>query len=137
MTPKKLNTVDTETARADVEKWLDIRRVTEKQRANVADAVNTLVELFESGRLRLNENTEIVHTLIFPEYCNDIEELTYKTRIRVDEIEQCRALAKKNETEYQRAIIAKLANIAPAEIKGMDAADWTIAQSVYSFFFIL
>ncbi len=137
MTLKKFNTVDQETARQDVEKWLDIRRVTEKQRANIGEAITGLVELFMEGRLSLNADGEMVQRLLFPEAVNGIEALTYKSRLRVDEIEQCRALSKKNEYEYQRQAIAKLTNVAPAEIRGMDSVDWAVAQAVFGFFFIM
>lgn len=127
------NVVSLEIAAAEVEKWLDVKKVNKKKRIENAKLIEELTSLVEDGTLCLTDNFIWKHKLIFPIGENEqIKELTYKPRISVDEIINA-SKGVPNE-ELGLVYISILTGQVKGIVKKLDLSDYTISQTIAGFF---
>lgn len=77
-----MSKINAETARAEIEKWLDVKRIQATKRENLKPVINILEEAVADGFLTVDEDGTIEQTLIFPiEGEIKTETLKYKPRL--------------------------------------------------------
>lgn len=129
--------INNKTARQEVEKWLDFKRVKAKKRQESEDSIESMIESFEDGTLVLKEDHSIDMKLTF-EVGNDkeIKTLNFKPRLTTGEITK-RLKVLKNPTTDERimAYISALTGQNTAILSELDTEDSRIAQNISIFFF--
>lgn len=131
--------ISREVAQAEVEKWLDYKRVNSKKRETYEDNIETLVESITNGFLTLGEDHVFQHSLKFPITNSDgettVSTLEYKPRIKVSEIQKYMQGIKPTDGDGRVAgLIAALTGKTKAIVKDMDTEDYTISQAIAIFF---
>lgn len=128
--------VSLDTARAEVEKWQDMKRIPEKKREALSTMADNMVEAIMSGNLVFEEETGTLRqTLVFPEGTG-VTELTYKLRITDRDKEQHKRLIKGDSfaDELTRTILA-LTGASINAIRNLDTStDRGLAESIAVFF---
>ncbi len=122
-----------ELAQAEVEKWMNKKKVRQSVRESNKDNIEILVEGFVDGFLSLNDETnEITQKLIHP--TEALKTLTFKPRLTASE--KGRYLSKANDVNSQIvALLAALSGQNSALIGGLDTDDIAVSRSLTSFFF--
>lgn len=132
-------TVTREIAEQEVSKWLDIKRVKSKKRDDMSDSIEALIDCFEDGTLRLNDEGELIQSLIFPITNPDgevtVKELTYAPRVKVRSINN----AMKNvKTGDYRGMVCGYIVALTGKVKGiidsLDEDDYRVGQTISMFF---
>lgn len=121
----------------DVEKWLDAKKIKDKSRESYKDVITLLTNSIEDGQLVLTEDLKWKQILLFPIKGDGTQkdELTYKSRISVEERQRHLSGVKADEAEGKMlAIIACLTGEAKGMIKSLDSEDYKVAQSIAVFF---
>lgn len=125
-------------AKETIEKWLDSKRISEKDRTTQEGTIENLVEAVRYGNLVLNEEDfSLTQSLVFPLGTHEeVSQLTYKNRIADRDIEPYRKLVKGDDINgiLTRTILAltdKPVNV----IRGLDkSTDRQLADSIAIFF---
>src|ERR1700745_753597 len=79
--------VDAETAKAEIEKWLDNKKISPKKREIQKDTIETLVDAVSEGLLIVKEDFSLEQTLKFPTDGEiSIKKLEYKPRLKIETI---------------------------------------------------
>jgi len=128
--------VDKETATADVEKWLDAKRVRAGKRESNKDTIETLIEAVQYGQLVVNEDCTLTHLLDAP-IAGDtaLTELTYKLRLTVSETHSKMKGVKAGDVDGRViALVSALCSKPAAIIGKLDTADYSVSQNVALFF---
>ena len=130
-----MTSVSIEVATADVEKWLDFKKVRETKREKFAETVENLIEGFQDGLLTLDEETgEITQHLQFP--ANGIEKLVFKPRIDVGSVNLHLTKVKPGDSDGRvLAYVCALTGKLKAEIAKMDLEDYNVSGNIAVFFF--
>jgi hypothetical protein len=130
--------VNIELAKAEVKKWLDHKKISEKKREKNQDNIEALVEAIVDGHLALNETKfTFTHTLKFPTGENgQLTKLEYKSRLEVKEIQMQMQGIKSTDLHgiiisYACALTGKPRGV----IAALDSEDYAIVQGIASFFF--
>jgi hypothetical protein len=131
--------VNLETARKEIEGWLDYKKIRDKKREDYQSSINSLVSLVQEGVLTVNEDKSITHILNFPVDMggpNPITEVKYKARLEVRELREKLANLKTGEAIDNRLI----ANFCALTGQGvgfqgkLDTSDISIANEIIVFF---
>lgn len=130
------NKIATEVAQAEIEKWLTVKKISERKRENLKDNISALVDAVSEGSLVVNEKNELEQFLKFPfGETAPVSKLVYKPRITVMELNAKMQGVKANDADGRlTAYIAALANITMVEVKKLDTEDYSIAQNIAIFF---
>lgn len=140
MTEVEKGGVPHETAKADIERWLDYRRVRSKKRADMQDTIASLIDLVEDGVLVVDEDCHLIYELMDPirdkETGNVVfSELTFKPRIRQYEVTQFLRNVKPNDVDGRiSAYISALTGKAPGVVTKLITEDYSVAQNIALFF---
>ena len=126
------------TAQAEVESWLDFKKVKSQKRENLQDNIDNMVDNIVDGSLILREDMHFVQTLLFPmkyEGKETLKELVYKPRLQLREINVKMKGVKPTDADgrivgYTRALTDQPA----AVITNLDTEDNTLAQHITGFF---
>lgn len=132
-----MSKVNRETAEAEINSWLDYKKINEKKRENYKDNISALVDAVCDGILSVNPDTkELIQTLNFP--IGDemkVSKLEFKPRLTVGSVQS--HLNGVKATDADGRIIAYVAALTsqPKElIKKLDTEDNSVAQSIAIFF---
>lgn len=125
-----------EIADAEVQKWLDFKKVKESKRELIIEILDSLSEAIQDGFLVLNEDMTLTHTLKFPIKGEVVtEKLTYQPRVTVQSVNLHMKGIKGNDTDSKLlATIAALTRSPKALIENLDTEDYSIAQQIGIFF---
>lgn len=130
--------VTIETAIADVNKWLDYKKISEKKRLVQKDQIDTLVDAVVEGNLILNEDNSWKQILKFPlegEGNLALKELTFKPRIGVSEAQiQLQKFKSSDADGRVMAYVLALTRTATELIKKLDTEDYSVCQGIAIFF---
>lgn len=131
--------VSREIAAADVKRWLDAKKVTERKRESFKDQLEAMEDYVMEGILTIDENEIIRHELIHPLESDGettLTNLTYKNRLKVSEITAHTKSVKGSDTDGRiMAYVSALTGTATGIIKGLDSDDYSVAQNIVVFFF--
>lgn len=128
--------VDEMTAKAEIEKWLDHKKIRQTIREKNSDNIDQLVECIMDGSLTLNDNFEFEQELAHPVGDEKkIDKLIFKPRLKMFEIQQRTKGVKVSETsEYVMAYVSALTGQPAAVLKQLDSSDYGIGQNLAVFF---
>jgi hypothetical protein len=111
------------------------------QREQNQEAIENLENYIQEGALRIDENHNIIHKLIFPLVKDGedgnvhTEELKYKARLQAYEQDQKLKNVKPMDINGRFAAIASaLTGKATGTIKQLDSSDYAIMRDVVTFF---
>jgi hypothetical protein len=131
--------INTETATAELNKWLDFKNVKEKKRIEYATFGENIIETIESGNIILNEKNEIEYTLNSPILAESgapvLSVLTFKPRLRVAELNA--KLKGVNATDADARVMAYIAAATDQNtglLSKMYTDDYSVCQSIIMYF---
>lgn len=127
-----------EIAEAEFTEWLESKMVLPSVIEDNQDSFKTIVEAIMYGRLAIDENKSLVHTLAFPLGEDDVAvtSLKYGHRINDKMIQKyTKGLSHKDVDGRVNATIAAMTNTARGIIEGLDSIDKKIANAITVFFF--
>jgi hypothetical protein len=128
--------VSREIAEADVQRWLDAKRIRQSKKTLLADNVEALIESVMEGFITIDENCNLTQILRFPVGLNEnVKQLNFKTRLQVLEVSPF--LKKVEQGDGDGRVLAYI--LAATEqplgiIQSLDTEDLGVAQSVAVFF---
>jgi hypothetical protein len=131
--------VDLDTARKEIEGWLDFKKIREKKREDYRGSIDNLISLVQEGVLRVNEDNSITQELGFPVDMGGtapVSEVKYKARLEVRELREKLSTLKTGDAIDNRLI----ANFCALTGQGvgfqgkMDTSDISIANEIIVFF---
>jgi hypothetical protein len=125
-----------EVAKAEVEKWLDYKKVGGTKRENFKDSIDTLAGFISDGSLTLKEDKTFEQALKFPIGSGgSITKLEYKPRIAMSVVnEKLKGVAATDADGRLLAYTAALTGQPKNIIKELDTEDNAVAQAVVVFF---
>lgn len=132
-----MNKVTPEIAKAEVEKWLDFKKVSHTKRDSYADNIKALEEAIVEGYLSLDDNHELIQQLKFP-IGSEVEtsELKYKPRLKESTVSLHLTGVKIGDFDGRLyAYVAALTGKPKDLIKSLDTEDYSIGKNI-AFFFI-
>lgn len=131
-----MKAVTRELAEAEVNSWLDYKRVSENRRIVQKAQIESLVGAIMEGTLILNENKTFTHELLFPIGGDTkITKLEYKPRVDIGTIHRSLEGVKSDDADGRiLAYVAALASITKTISKQIDTEDYGVAQSIAIFF---
>ena len=127
-----------EVAEKEINDWLDSKKIFESDREAQKASVETLVDAIVNGVLTVNEDGNLVHTLLFPlgeEGKRNVTTLTYKKRLAErDTRKHLKGVSPQDVEGRMIAYIQALTDEAAGIIGALDTTDSRIAKSVVVFF---
>lgn len=127
-----------EVALADIERWLNYKRVNDRKREEYKDNIDTLVDAVCDGDLVVAEDCTLVHTLRFPIETGESKTTTleYKPRLKMSTVHAHLQGVKATDGDGRlAAYIAALTSKPKAVVLALETDDYSISQSI-AFFFI-
>lgn len=135
-----MSKIPLKTAQAEVDKWLDFKKVKTQKRENNKEQIELIVDAVCDGTLVLDEKTLVfTHKLLFPLGNSDnegtIKELTYKPRLMVRDINAKMKGVKANDPDGRIvSYVSALTDQPSGIIASLDTEDNSLAQQIVSFF---
>lgn len=130
--------VEREVASAEVEKWLDEKKVSQTKRESKKEQIESLVCGIMDGDLILNEKGEFEQTLKFPgDAPAAVKKMVYKQRILIGDVQHHIKNNKIQLADFDGRIncyIQTLTSAPYAVIAKMESTDYDIMQSIAVFF---
>lgn len=123
--------ISKEVAQADVERWLDFKKVRASKREKLSSQIDKLVEYVEDGIASIDENCVITQELTHP--LEQVSKLTFKPRITVGELALYTKSAGTIE-EQMACIVQALTSQAKGVINNLDSEDLAFGNIVALFF---
>lgn len=133
---EKSSKVSFEIAEAEVNSWLDYKKVDDLQREDQEGQIKALISFVQGGFLELNEDKTFTHKLKFAVGESEATtQLTYKARLTEREISQKLHGVKSDDGDGRLlAHIQALTGQAKGIIAAMDKEDFKIARAIAVFF---
>lgn len=131
-----MDKISKEIAQAEVESWLDYKKISAKKRESQKDQIESLVDALVEGTLSMNDDKTIVHQLKF-EIGEEIKisKLEYKPRLKMSAIHLHLSSVKSSDADGRVcAYISALTGLPKDILKAMDSEDYSISQSIALFF---
>lgn len=129
------NVISKEMAIAEVNRWLDSKKIGEKKRAAYEKTIEEIVSYVEDGTLILDENNMWKHKLLFPiESEKTTSELTYKNRLNVDEVTNGLKGSDGTAQDMVKHYVVMLTGKVKGIINKLDTQDYSVCQSISVFF---
>lgn len=128
--------INRETAKKEVESWLDEKKVSAKKRETHKENIENLIDSICDGTLVL-EKGEFVQKLNFPVpgEAQEITTLRFKQRVNVETVQMHMQGVKPTDNYGMiSAYIAALTTQPKGVIKKLDTEDYTIAYGIAIFF---
>lgn len=124
-----------EIAVAEVNRWLDAKKIGAKKRETYKSTISQLVEYVEEGVLILSDDCIFTHALKFPIGVDTTTtKLTYKLRLSVDASIEGLKGTNGSGTETVLAYVSALTGEVKGFIKKLDSEDYSVAQAITVFF---
>lgn len=121
-----------EMAAEEFDKWAEYKKIDQYTINENQDERNFIINAFETGRLKLNEDFSIVQKLKFP--VNDrLTELKYKARLTVREMQSIDKTKDKGVSSMV-ALASVLTDESSGLIRNLDAADFGLMRSLVTYF---
>lgn len=129
--------VNRDTATAEVNKWLDAKKITSAKRVTYKDHIESMVDGVMFGTLSIGTDNVITHTLEIPiEIAGaTTNSITYKPRLTVADVKAKTANIKGSDSEGRiLAYLSALSGVTVAVLERMDTGDFGVAGSIALFF---
>ena len=131
-----METIAKEVAEAEINGWLDYKKIGNAKRDANTSNINTLVDAVCDGTLVVLPDKSIKHTLKFATDGDaPVTELVYKPRVAVREINKAMTGVKADDNDARLiGYVAAVTGKAKGIIGGLDSVDMSIATSIALFF---
>lgn len=131
-----MSKVPIEVAAAEVEKWLDFKKVSASKREKLKENIDALAEAISTGVLILTEKNEWKQMLNFPlEGESVITEMIYKPRLNVAQVsDKLKGVNSKDLKGFLAAYVSALTDQPMALCKKLDTEDNSLAENIAVFF---
>lgn len=128
--------VDLTTATADINRWLDAKKVSEKKREQQKDTIAALVEAVQEGSLVVNDDDSLTYVLMEPVGASaTVKELKFKKRLTVGEVQNHLQGVKASDVDGRlMAYVCALTNVNKTILSQLGTDDYSIPQSIAIFF---
>lgn len=131
--------VSFEVAKAEMDAWLALKKVSNKKQETFKDAIETLIDAIQTGNVSITSDKKIIQELLFPVTSTDgtviLSKLEYKPRITSEAVQnKMKGVALTDGNSRINATVAALTDQVVTIIGKLDTEDLTIAQSVAAFF---
>lgn len=127
--------VGLEVAQAEVNRWLDTKKIGQSERTAREFQIETLQSAVMDGVLRLNDKNQWEQTLNFPLSDVSVTKLSYKDRMTANENISASGNAGGNPQLVMSCFISHLTGEASELIRKMDTVDYKIASAIGIFFY--
>lgn len=127
--------VDFQTAQADVQRWLDAKKISEKKREALRSMSENMIDAIQEGKLIVEDDCTLTQVLDFPEGLSKTE-LKYKLRISPIMLEGPKRTVKGDDWQdnLTRTIMA-LTDCSVNDARKLDTStDRAVAESIATFF---
>lgn len=132
------NLVSKNVAESEIQKWLDVRKVSDKKRELYSDTISELVTAVEEGRLTVEDDGTLVQKLEFPMGENkSIVTLRFAPRVTIYDVRQATSAlnAKANDPDARLiAYIAASTKMAVNVVQRLDTIDYSTSTNIALFF---
>lgn len=130
--------VNYESAKADVEKWLEHKKLNERKRDEKKESIESLISYFEDGTLTLEEDYSITMKLNIPIGINGVvKELKFKPRLTVKDISLAKNKNAKSATDPEAFVMDRVVALTGQNrelLMNMDTIDHSVCQTIAVFF---
>jgi len=131
--------VNVETAKSEIHKWLEFKKMDEEKIEENAENIGTLAKAISAGHLILDEKFNLIHELKWPILADDdsvvCDKLNFKPRLKVGELQAKTQNIKTSDAfALISAYISALTNQNSGIIKQLDSEDYKVAQAIVVFF---
>lgn len=129
--------VDYETAEADVDSWLDHKRVKPRKRESNKEAIEELIDSVMYGQLKIDSDTlNITQVLDFPiGEEGSIKEIIHKPRVHVSAVNSKLKGVKAGDVDGRLLAYTSALTGKPVGVLGkLDTGDNAVAQNIAVFF---
>ncbi len=128
-----------EMAQAEVNKWLDAKKVKQRKRESYPDAIEHITNAIAEGSLFLSEDFKLTQKLSFPVCDNSgaevFSELEYKPRLTVFDTQAATKNVKAGDADGRiMAYASALTGKSNGLLGKLDTEDYTLVQSITVFF---
>ncbi len=135
--PKKTPKVAYDVAKAEIDAWLDQKKVYESTREAYKDNIDLLIDAMMNGDLTRNDSTNVLtHKLLFPdELGNEVISIDYRARLNDNTLKPYMQGVKAGDADGRLlGLAAALTSQPKALISKMDSADKKIMTAIAIFF---
>lgn len=128
--------VDTAVARADVDRWLDYKKIGDHQRNERSDEIELLTAEIAEGNIVLHDDYKLELTLKFPlGETGNTNVLTFKPRLQNRDLASALRGIKADDAEGRMAAYAAaITNETRGIISSLDSVDLRVVKSIVYFF---
>lgn len=128
-----------EVAKAEMDAWIALKKVSNKKQDTFKDAIETLIDAIQTGNVSITSDKKIIQELLFPVTSTDgtvlLSKLEFKPRITSEAVQnKMKGVALTDGNSRINATVAALTDQTVTMIGKLDTEDLTIAQSVAAFF---
>lgn len=131
-----MDVVSKEVAKAEIDKWLDYKKVGDRKREALESNIEALCDAICDGVLVVDDKFNLVQKLLFPIGVETIiSELTFKPRMTMASVHNHLNGVKSTDADGRMcAWIAALTSKPKDIIKALETEDYAIGQTIAGFF---
>ncbi len=131
--------VSLEQAQAEVQEWLDYKKITDREREKMQEFEDVLIDNIVDGYLQIDESYNFTYQMKFPIQDEDgneaLSKLTFKPRLDVLSKDKALRGVKSDDSEgRQIAYVSALTNVAKGLLKKMDTEDNKVCTAIIMYF---
>lgn len=130
--------VNYESAKADVEKWLEHKKINDRKKEEKKESIDSLISYFEDGTLALEDDCSITMKLGIPIGNNGfLKELKFKPRLTVKDISLAKNKGAKSATDPEAFVMDRIVALTGQNrelLMNMDTVDHSVCQTIAVFF---
>lgn len=135
---KTVTVITREMATKEITGWLDQKKISPTKRETKKDSIESLICAIMDGDLTMSDNGCLVQVLKFPaETEKPVKQLTYKQRIRIDEVKQHIIGNKIAISDFDGRVVCYIQALTGepfAVCSKLETTDGEIAQAIAVFF---
>lgn len=129
-----------EVAEAEVNKWLELKKVAERKRVDFAEQIENLIDAVMAGNLLFDDEGNIIQKLKNPIKGEDgkvtLDQLKYSPRVRMEDVRVQLATVKQNDTiGMVFAYMAAATKVQRGVLKEIMSDDFNTCSAIMGFFF--
>lgn len=130
--------VDKDTAKADVEKWLNAKRFPERKKAKYEEQINELIEMVQYGELVVSEDGKLTYKIQCPseEADSPTQNIEFKNRISPKAVMLCLQKYKNPNSSHAQIIahVSAASNLTTGQVEKLDTTDFSAISNIAVFF---
>jgi hypothetical protein len=128
--------VSREVAEADVQRWLEAKRIRQTKRESLKEYIESLVLEVMDGFITIDENCNLTQKLRFPIGLNEsVKELNFETRLKVLDVNPFLQKVAQGDNDGRVLAYILAATKQPLGfIQALDTEDLGVSQSIAVFF---